>query len=63
MKTGGIIEVRWLRHGETVPTGWRVVQSDPAVLRHHGQHCVMIERTVPERSRLTGPGTKPLATA
>jgi hypothetical protein len=41
-----VTECRWLKHGDSVPEGWIVSSKDPAVLRHHGQHCVLIERTV-----------------
>lgn len=41
MKTGEVREVMWLRHGEPVPDGWRVVRGRPS---HHDRHAVLIER-------------------
>lgn len=45
-KHASVTECRWLKHGDPVPEGWRVSSKDPAVLRHHGAYCVLIERTV-----------------
>lgn len=41
MKTGEVREVMWLRHGEPVPDGWRVVRQR---WTHHGVHAQLIER-------------------
>jgi hypothetical protein len=45
-RAASVTECRWLKHGDSVPEGWRISSKDPAVLKHHGQHCVLIERMV-----------------
>jgi hypothetical protein len=45
-RAASVIECRWLKHGDSVPEGWSVSSKDPAILKHHGAYCVLIERTV-----------------
>lgn len=51
MKTGEVRTFRQWKHGEPIPDGWEIVRH-PEDYGHHGNHAVLIAKTVEPAAKL-----------